>query len=441
MRERQPAVALLVLGMTLWACAPFYRADELRARRAEDSAQLKEEAERALASGDGARASEAWEAVRTRSPHPDGSTWLGLARARGLAGRRTEARAAARYGLARADLAPAMERALRLELAQLYAEDGLLEPALTALPDDRLATALEAPALAKILAPLVEAVQQAQGGRHAEALESHERFVQAEGLVQHPRLAAWRRLALAGQQELVARLRLSAEPLVAGALLYRLGQPFALPATLAAPTAAALEAGRDAEAALSRDDLGGAVRGWRRAAAQSPWWADAHWNLAVLLAQCEEFGLAAAHGKRAMALSPREPWTALVTHWSSLAATDRTQADRAVASALPSTASEERRAARAWRERGGALMVAGLLSAGAAGAFAVAGRNESDRIKAGGLATANDIASAARNGQAWNMDAFVLLGLAGGLTLAGAPMVFLNLDPAAPSVGFRGVLP
>jgi hypothetical protein len=441
------------------SCAPFYRVDELRARGADDAeerARLRRSADARLAAGDGAGAAAAYGALLELAPASSADVYLALAQARALAGERAAARAAARFGLEHASPPDGTSRELRQLLARLYAEDGLYEAALQHLPDATLEGALRVPALAKELAPLADAVGLARRGQGEAALLSYEAFVSAHGLPAHPALRRWSRPIVTANAALFRQLRAAEEApgpedaWAAAALRYHAGELQDLPGACAltgggAPDAESARAAREADEALSRNVLGGALRGWRQAVALSPCWAGAHWNLALLLAREEQHGEALEHARAFLALS-RDP--ALTARARAFITREAQLADPAQARALKETEArvsasllEQRLQARTWRGRGTALLLTAASVGLGAAAFGVLGAQQNGRVKAGGFATAADIQGAVDAGQAWNLSALGLAAVAGVLGLAGAPMVLFNLGPAEPTEGAGGSEP
>ena len=446
--------SLVVVAALASACTPFYRLDEARSLRAEDSesrAGLRREADARLAAGDGARAASAYETLLELNPRSGADVYLALAQARAMEGQRAEARAAARYALEQATPADGERRELELLLARLYAEDGLFEAALSHLPDATLDAALRVPPLAEELAPMAEAVRLARLGQAERALAAWDDFVARHGVPSHPLLRTWARPVLDVTAPAVAALRRelaaagregrAADADVVLAALVRAGEPLDVAAECqrlggASPAAEAVEAGRAGFDALGRHQLGEALRGWRRAVAASPCWGGAHWNLALLLAQEEQHAAAAEHARVVLAL-PGD--TALAARASAFVGREERLADPSQARALRETEArveasllEARQSARTWRGRGTAFLVAAGLVGVAAVTFAGLGSWENGRVRAGGFATASDIQGAIDTGQAWNRNAFALAAAAGVLALVGTPLVLFNLDPASP---------
>lgn len=433
------------------SCAPFYRVDELRARRADDAeerARLRQSADARLAAGDGAGAAAAYGALLELAPASGADVYLALAQARALAGERAAARAAARFGLEHTAPPDSTGRELRQLLARLSAEDGLYEAALQYLPDATLEGAMRVPPLAEELAPLADAVGLARRGQGEGALLAYEAFVSSHGLPAHPALRQWSRPVVTANAALFRQLRAAEEappragsPDDAGAALalrYHAGELVDLPGACAltaggGPDAESARAAREGNEALSRNALGGALRGWRQAVALSPCWAGAHWNLALLLARVEQHGEALEHARLFLAMS-RDPALsararAFITREAQLADPAQARALKETEARVSASLLEQRLQARTWRGRGTALLLAAASVGLAAAAFGVLGAQQNGRVKAGGFATADDIQGAVDAGQAWNVSALGLAAVAGVLGLAGAPMVLFNLEP------------
>ncbi|MHB8874293.1 MAG: hypothetical protein ACYC8T_11450 [Myxococcaceae bacterium] len=458
------ALALAVLSLA--ACTPFYRLDEVHGMRADDGderARVLSRAREKMAAGEPGPAAEAFGQVLELDPDPSAELLLSLAQARAAAGQRAAARAAARLGLSRPQGATGTGRALRELLVRLYSDDALIEPALDFLPDPSLENALRVPALARALGPLADADRLARAGKSDEALARYDEWLLAFGVPSHPLLVGFSEAVLkagAGPAE-QARLeadRAQAEGRFPEAIrLYALAFRFQTPDAFEAVTQARFETAcaragelgaltppeafaraQEAGEALRANRLGEALGGYRRAVALAPWWGEARHNLALLLARAEQYAEALRHMRAFLRLSGDSAAAAraqaLVSDWERRADPARKGELRAEAQSLESAVASQRAGARAWRDRGLVLMSAGALAAAGAGACAALGSQTNDRVRAGGFETGSDILLAAKVGATYNTVGTALATTSAALLLVGLPIVLLNGDPASPSV-------
>lgn len=462
--------ALALAACLLAGCTPFYRVDEvhgLRVADGEERARLQTRARELMSSGHPGGAAEAWEHAIELDPNPGADSFLALAQARAADGDRAAARAAARLGLSQGP-SSSTGRALRELLVRQYAADGLVESALDFLPDASLDSALRVPELAQVLGPLADADRLARTG-NPEALGRYEQWLAEFGVPTHRLLVSWsesvfRVASTPAAQAATEGERAAAEGRFSEAVqLYALAFRFQSPSTFDAtrmetacaragegltPPEALAQAAR-ANDALSSNRLGEAIGGYRRAVAFAPCWPEARHNLALLLAQLDQYAEALRHMQTFLRLS-RDPALAAraqarVTQWERR--TDPVKAGqlRDETRLRQLDLGRDRGRARDWRDRGFVFMSAGAVVGAGAVACAVVGLRTNDQVRAGDFETGRDILLATEVGRTANTLGTILAVSAGALVAIGLPIVLFNLDPAPPVLsavagpGFAGV--
>ncbi len=303
--NRRGSLLLLLGGLLLAACQPWYRdayRRGQRAQRAPTSAALLERAERSQLAGHPERAIEQARTALARDPH-DGRAYLVLARCLATAGRHAEARFIARRGLDTTGLAD-----LRPLLLKEYLADDLTAAALDLIdqPAD-LQRAAEAgvPGAAELAR-----AEQLSATDPDRAMAQYEKWLDDYGVPDHPLLRAARERIVAAMWAddqihllLADLLRVADRETAAGHLEYALalyahlllrvpGDQFSrhLPRYLYAASAArdaaidprARELARHGDAELKAGHLGPAIHAYRRALVLAPWWRAARHNLALL---------------------------------------------------------------------------------------------------------------------------------------------------------------
>lgn len=465
------AAAALLAGC-LTACTPFYRVDEvhgLRVADGEERARLQTRARELMSEGHPGASAEAWEHAIELDRNPAAELFLGLAQARAAANERVAARAAARLGLSAGQVSPTTRRALRELLVRQYAADALYEPALDFLPDQSLEAALGVPELARALAPLAEADRLARAGS-PEALGRYEQWLADFGIPTHRLLESWSanvfRVASGpvGQATQEGDRAAESGHSEAATQLYALAFRFQASTTFdtstrarmetacarggATPPEALAEAAR-ANDALSSNQLGAALGGYRRVVAMAPCWAEARHNLALLLAQVDQHAEALRHLQAFLRLSSDSALAARaqarVTEWERRADPVQAEQLREETRRREVELGRQRTKAGAWRDRGLVFISAGGVVGAGAVACAVVGLRTNDQVRAGGFETGRDILLATEVGRTANTLGTILAVSAGALIAVGLPIVLFNLDPAPPVLsavagpGFAGV--
>lgn len=299
---------LALLGSAEIGCQPYYRDDELRALRAEDSARQHELVtlgERLQAAGQPERATRYFAAAIAHSADRGAGLYLRLATAQQLSHRATEARITARYALTRPEGEPGTFRKLRRLLVGSYAETGLIHLALDFVDGASLAQAASLPELQPTLAALAEAEGLSERAPH-QALAKYAEWLSRYGEPDHAILRAARNRILraaaphttgwAEQADLLLRQGQVAAAVRRYALVYRYysDEAFAAERNRFQITCAALPSPQDlpplatsefrsATLALAQHDLATALRHTRRAVTAAPCWSQAQRNLAELL--------------------------------------------------------------------------------------------------------------------------------------------------------------
>ncbi|MDP1824826.1 MAG: tetratricopeptide repeat protein [Archangium sp.] len=460
--------AALLAALCLVACTPFYRVDEahgLRVADGEERVRLQARAHELMSLGRPGAAAEAYQHAVELDPDPPAELFLSLAQARAADGQRAPARAAARLGLTRNPLPPNTRRGLRELLVRQYAADGLIEPALDFLPEPSLEGAMRVSELAQVLGPLADADQLARAGRGTESLARYEEWLAAFGVPTHRLLVGWSGNVLraaagpAGQAALEADRAAEEGRFDEAVALYALVFRFQSPATFDASVRARFETAcaRAAEPgatdevlaltakasdALGANRLGEALGLYRRAVASAPWWPEARHNLALLLAQVEQYAEALRHMQAFLRLSRDPAMTARaqarVIEWERRADPAQAEQVRAEAQLREADLTRHRSRARAWRDRGFVLMSAGAVVGAGAVACAVVGLRTNDQVRAGNFDTGRDILLATEVGKTANTLGTILAVTSGALVAIGLPIVLFSLDPAAPQVSVVG---
>lgn len=458
----------LLAALALVACTPFYRVDELHGLRVaggEERTRLEARAHELMSLGRPGAAAEAYEHAVELDPDPSAELFLSLAQARAAEGQRAPARAAARLGLSRGQVAPNTARGLRELLVRQYAADGLVEPALDFLSEPGLDSAMQVAELAQALGPLADADRLARAGRATESLARYEEWLAAFGVPTHRLLVGWSTNVLraasgpAGQAVQEADRAADAGRFDEAVPLYALAFRFQAPATFEASVRARFETacaragaldGTDealalaakAGDALGADRLGEALGLYRRVVAIAPWWPEARHNLALLLAQVEQHAEALRHMQAFLRLSRDSALAARaqarVTEWERRADPAQVEQLRTQARMREEALARQRTGARAWRDRGFVFMSAGVVVGAGAAACAIVGLRTNDQVRAGAFDTGRDILLAAEVGKTANTLGTILAVSAGALVVIGLPIVLFNLDPAAPQVSLVG---
>jgi len=324
------------LAFVLSGCAPHYRVDADRTRRAMDPEQMQElldAASEEAASGDHEGAVAAYLAAIDANPRFPASVYLALSRELADAGDPARAVAVTRFVLAeRAGELGDDGGALDAVVARLAAQD-LPSLAIELLvlrsggPPDP-ATVLRIPELERQVGELVRAREHARAGRPDEAMRAYWRWASAYGVADHAVLRGWAADAIAGQQGAAAVLRASAEHAAAAGdfaravrahgllLVYepQRGPEGAVPIVESSRRAGdVLRLGPEAarrveEAARAADEghVGAALRAYRRAVLDAPWHPELRRNLATLLSAVGLYAEAVRQGEWLLALRPED---------------------------------------------------------------------------------------------------------------------------------------
>jgi tetratricopeptide (TPR) repeat protein len=299
------AFTVIALVAITLGCEPWYRTDETLGRRAVDARarqHLIDHANAELAAGHAGRAEVLLRHVLDDNPLVDGDIYVLFGRVATAAGHRALARAAVRWRLDRllADT-PSIEATNRMRrfLITSLADDDLTADAIDIAGLDD-ASLRSIPAVAE----LISAYEQ-RGT--ADAVTRYEKWVRAYGIPDHDTLRRWRAEILRRPIGPLDPGALGDAALARGdttlALLYY-GRAFrSLPddvflqhaagfvraaASVSDPAVAnpvAYQLALDGDAAARANRLGPALRSYRRAVAEAPWWATAHSNLARLFAE------------------------------------------------------------------------------------------------------------------------------------------------------------
>lgn len=418
--------------------------------------QLLVKAQTALAEGRAGAATRLYEEAIDSNPGLPAEKYLALALAKAADQKLAGARATARFALQQPAQDPQTPVRLRDLLVLLYASDGLTANALDYLDPPELSAAVKISPLAQALGALREAERLAQANQPAEALLSYAEWISSYGIPDHALLRKWSDAILQTARPLTQTLVADAERAASTgeatlalhyyAQAYRYlpiaefartaQQPFVLTCAripdLAALDGEALTHAQAGDAALRSHKLGEALRAYRLAVANAPWWPLLHRNLALLLASAGHFDAAVAElgwfrllnrdlGAGLQAQRLADLWT---QRGGSPGQEDR----RATTVAQGSLKSERARAGR-FRGAGYALLGVALGLGASSAAFAMLGAQQNNSIRAGGFATASDIQAAADRGHMYNLIGFGTLGAAGVAVIAGLPIIFVNRDP------------
>jgi Flp pilus assembly protein TadD len=336
-----PATVALALGIPTAGCAPWYRDAELRAIDAEDTeAQSKRlaECDAQLGSGRATDAVPCYERAVQINPF-DGRAVLGLARALLASGRVAEARAVidrrlddikARAGGSASD--PSASRDLVKLMLESYSRQELYALALGRIAELGTPTLEQAaeqyPAVYRALH---DAQRLAAKGQVREALDRYSVWLADYGIPDGPLLRQWSDQILEACASRTADyLNLAEEQAEAknwiGAVVgygetFRYwpsakferearrklieASAYVADSSMLSPTA--LDFAGQADSALRQERVGAALRGYRRAVAMAPTWADARYNLAVLFAAVEMHDEAVRQMDWFLALDPSSP--------------------------------------------------------------------------------------------------------------------------------------
>jgi tetratricopeptide (TPR) repeat protein len=328
-------VALVVLGAAS-SCAPWYRDDELRALRADDTAAMTArlaECDELVGQGRAPNAADCFESALERNP-ADGRGLVGLARSLVSAGRHAEARAAAEQGLRALPPGsdPASQQALGELIVESYAREQLwalvLERASERGAPDLEKVASQYPA---VFGKLAEAKQAAVAGDSATALEHYAAWLAHYGVPDQRVIRGWcddvlwrtaPRLAATverADREAAAGNWIGAVVAYGAAFRYLPAKTFdekvrsklvaaaahVVDASWLSPTA--VDAATEGRALVQRGETGTALRAHRRAVAAAPYWAEAHHDLAVLQASLGMLDEAVAQMDWFLTLAPGSP--------------------------------------------------------------------------------------------------------------------------------------
>ncbi|MBI2895445.1 MAG: hypothetical protein HYY06_17955 [Deltaproteobacteria bacterium] len=332
-------VAAAVVALALAACAPHFRADENRARRAMDADELQDlldAASEAVAAGDHARAVDAYLEAIEVNPRFPASVYLALARELVDAGDPARALAVARFAVApnagRSSEIGALAGPLR-ELAARFAAADLPALAIDVLAEqpggltDPAAVA-GIPGLDRLLGRLVSAREHAMGGRPEEAVRAYREWLSEYGVADHSVLRCWSAEALGGQSTATQALLASARRSAAGGDLALAAQRYGLllsyePQSEPSQSEGLVDAGQragallrlgpqaarrvaDATAAAEQHRLGPAIHAYRLAVLEAPWHPELRRNLGTLLAAAGLHGEAARQGEWLVAFRPED---------------------------------------------------------------------------------------------------------------------------------------
>lgn len=310
---------LVVLAGMLVACQPWYRDAAQRGRVVLDHDRTARElaaARAARAAGDHARCAELLRTTIDRTPAAGGEVWVELVECELAADHTVEARAHARWKLARLHVDDPIAARLRAPLIESLARDGLIAQALDQLVPSTLATARAYPTLAAALRDVDSATALARWPNqmrlglepwldrygepdHVLLRDTRERIATALWTAANRADAPANLVELRAWPDLI-RAELSSGDL-AGALLLYARARLLLPTPLIEPLQAEVEraaaaAGitallpdihalaREGDAALRDGKLGTAIARYRLVVARAPWWTAARANLDAMLA-------------------------------------------------------------------------------------------------------------------------------------------------------------
>lgn len=312
------ARAMLIAALLGTACQPWYRDAERSGRIVLDEGTTAHDLRTAraqLAAGHPEAAAAILRGTVHRNPKVRVEVWLALVEAESSVGAAVKARAHARWELARLDARDPGALRLRAFLIDSLAKDGLVAAALDLVDPQTLEAASSHPALAAQLGDLLAAANQRSSPELARTRLGS--WLARYGEPDHPllraareqiALALWSAAASPEAIDHVAALRrlpeLIREELAAGDLagaliayaearqvlpdgaVATLGLELERAASAATITALTPDVHRrtlDADRALARGDLGGAVAHYRFVVLRAPWWTQARRNLDALL--------------------------------------------------------------------------------------------------------------------------------------------------------------
>jgi hypothetical protein len=332
------AAALLALGGSATGCGHGSHDYEARALRAEDeSAQTKllGDCQRQLDGGQAEQAVPCYMKAVEINPH-DTHAVHGLTRALLATGRDAEARVAAELRLAEIKAGrgedvndPSATRALIELLIYSYARKELYASALERIAELGTPTLDQAAdQFPAVYGTLRDAQRLAAKGHAREALDKYAEWLAAYGVPDGLLVRQWSDAVLEacatptadylaqGDRDAEAKNWVGALAGYGEAFRYWPSEKFAhegrrklieasafvADPSLLSPTAAELAA--TAEELVHKDQMGAALRAYRRAVAAAPYWADARHNLAVLLGSVEMYGEAVQQMDWFLALDP-----------------------------------------------------------------------------------------------------------------------------------------